>query len=68
MGALSTTYKAHYREPFAPLLPGVTFAVYNDLASAEQAITDETCAVIVEPVQGGRRRPCRHARLSAKGA
>lgn len=52
LGALSTTYKAHYREPFAPLLPGVTFAVYNDLASAEQAITDETCAVIVEPVQG----------------
>lgn len=52
MGALSTTYKAYYREPFAPLVPGVTFAVYNDLTSAEQAITDETCAVIVEPVQG----------------
>ncbi|MBE2221319.1 MAG: aspartate aminotransferase family protein, partial [Anaerolineae bacterium] len=52
MGALSTTYKAQYREQFAPLVPGVTFAVYNDLDSATQAITDETCAVIVEPVQG----------------
>ena len=52
MGALSTTYKAYYREPFAPLVPGVTFAIYNDLDSAKQTITDETCAVIVEPVQG----------------
>ena len=52
MGALATTYKAYYREPFAPLIPGVTFAVYNDLDSAKNAISDETCAVIVEPVQG----------------
>jgi acetylornithine/succinyldiaminopimelate/putrescine aminotransferase len=52
MGALSVTYKAQYREPFAPLLPGVTFAPFNDLAAAQQAIDDETCAVIVEPIQG----------------
>lgn len=51
-GALSVTYKAQYREPFAPLLPGVTFVPFNDLAAAEQAIDDETCAVIVEPIQG----------------
>ena len=52
MGVLATTYKAKYREPFEPVMPGVTFAIYNDLDSAKQAITDETCAVIVEPVQG----------------
>jgi predicted acetylornithine/succinylornithine family transaminase len=52
MGALSVTHKQHYREPFAPLLPGVTFAEFNDLESAKEAITDEVCAVIVEPVQG----------------
>lgn len=52
VGALSTTYKAQYREPFAPLMPGVTFAPFNDIASATEAITNETCAVIVEPLQG----------------
>jgi acetylornithine/succinyldiaminopimelate/putrescine aminotransferase len=52
MGALAATWKAKYREPFAPLMPGVTFAAYNDLDSAQQAITGDTCAVIVEPVQG----------------
>jgi len=52
MGALSVTYKEHYRTPFEPLLPGVTFAKFNDLESARAAVTDDTCAVIVEPVQG----------------
>lgn len=52
MGALAVTHKAKYREPFEPLVPGVTFAPFNDLASAAQAIDGETCAVIVEPVQG----------------
>ncbi len=52
MGALSTTYKSQYREPFGPLIAGVTFVPYNDLAAAAQAIGNETCAVIVEPVQG----------------
>ncbi|MEI2607646.1 MAG: aminotransferase class III-fold pyridoxal phosphate-dependent enzyme [Candidatus Promineifilaceae bacterium] len=52
MGALAVTHKAKYREPFAPLLPGVTFAEYNDLAGASAAIGAETCAVIVEPIQG----------------
>lgn len=52
VGALSVTHKAQYRHPFAPLMPGVTFATYNDLPSARQAITSQTCAVIVEPVQG----------------
>jgi predicted acetylornithine/succinylornithine family transaminase len=52
MGALSTTYKSKYREPFAPLVPGVTFADFNDLASAAQAVNQDSCAVIVEPIQG----------------
>ncbi|MCB9422860.1 MAG: aspartate aminotransferase family protein [Ardenticatenaceae bacterium] len=52
IGALSVTYKAQYREPFAPLMPGVVFAEYNNLESAQAVIGNDTCAVIVEPVQG----------------
>ncbi len=52
MGALSATWEPHYREPFAPLLPGVTHVCYNNLAAAEAAITEETAAVILELVQG----------------
>jgi predicted acetylornithine/succinylornithine family transaminase len=58
MGALSVTYKDAYRAPFGPLVPGVTFAEYNDLDAAARAIGHDTCAVIVEPVQGeGGVRP-----------
>ncbi len=52
MGALSVTAKSKYRQPFAPLVPGVTFASFNDLDAARAAITEDICAVIVEPVQG----------------
>ncbi len=52
VGALSVTWKEKYRAPFAPLMPGVTFAEYNNLEAAQAAIDDMTCAVIVEPVQG----------------
>lgn len=52
MGALSVTEKLAYREPFAPLIPGVTFVPFNDVEAARSAITAETCAVIVEPIQG----------------
>lgn len=51
-GALATTEKAAYREPFAPLLPGVRFAPFNDLQVAQETITDDVCAVLVEPIQG----------------
>ncbi len=51
-GALSTTSRQKYRQPFEPLLPGVVFADFNDVASARQAIDQTTCAVIVEPIQG----------------
>ncbi|MBK8538748.1 MAG: aspartate aminotransferase family protein [Ardenticatenia bacterium] len=52
MATVATTWKAAYREPFAPLIPGVRFAAFNDLAAAREAIGPATCAVIVEPVQG----------------
>ena len=52
MGAVAVTSKEKYREPFAPVMPGVRFAEYNNLQSAAEAITDDVCAVIVEPVQG----------------
>ncbi|HEY0068454.1 MAG TPA: [LysW]-lysine hydrolase [Chloroflexia bacterium] len=52
MGALSTTWEKSYREPFAPLVPGVTHVRYNDLAAAKAAITEQTAAVLVELVQG----------------
>ena len=52
MGSLAATYKAHYREPFEPLMPGVVFAPYNDPEAARDVIDDDVCAVIVEPVQG----------------
>lgn len=58
MGALSVTANPHYREPFAPLIPGVTFVSPDDVASLEAAITEETAAVIAEPIQGeGGVRP-----------
>src|SRR6266568_3148383 len=52
MGALSATWEPHYREPFAPLLPGVSHIRYNNLEAAEAAINDQTAAVVVELVQG----------------
>jgi len=52
LGALSLTPRPSYQDPFRPLIPGAAFGTFNDLASAEALITDETCACIVEPVQG----------------
>lgn len=52
IGALSVTGNAHYREPFEPLMGGVRFADLNDLESVKAQVTDKTCAVILETVQG----------------
>lgn len=52
LGALSVTGTKHYQEPFEPLLPGVRFAEYNDLESVKAQITDKTCAIILESLQG----------------
>ena len=52
MGALSLTSKAAYREPFEPLPGGVTFVPYGDVEALAAAVTDETAAVVLEPLQG----------------
>lgn len=52
IGALSVTGNAHYQEPFEPLMPGVKFADFNNLESVKAQITDNTCAIIMETVQG----------------
>ncbi|MFK7802175.1 MAG: aspartate aminotransferase family protein [Anaerolineae bacterium] len=52
LGALATTYKEAYRKPFEPLVQEAIFAEFNNLESAKEAIDDETCAVILEPIQG----------------
>jgi predicted acetylornithine/succinylornithine family transaminase len=58
MGALSVTANAHYREPFGPLIPGVTFVAPDDIKGLEAAVSDQTAAVIAEPIQGeGGVRP-----------
>jgi acetylornithine/LysW-gamma-L-lysine aminotransferase len=51
-GALSATWNKEYRQPFEPLVPGFEFVPYNKLERMEQALDDETAAVIVEVVQG----------------
>src|SRR5919202_1566683 len=57
-GALSATWEAHYRDPFAPLVPGFTHVPYNNLAALAGAVTEETAAVLLEVVQGeGGVRP-----------
>lgn len=52
IGAVSVTGNEHYRESFEPLLPGVKFADYNNLESVKALISDRTCAVIMETIQG----------------
>ena len=52
MGAVSVTGTESYRTPFEPLVTGVKFAEYNDLESVRAQITDETCAIILETLQG----------------
>lgn len=52
LGALAVTGTAKYREPFGPMMPGVKFATFNDLESVKAQITDKTCAILFETVQG----------------
>lgn len=51
-GSLSATYNPKYREPFAPLVPGFKHGIFNSVEGLDSLITDKTCAVIVEPLQG----------------
>jgi acetylornithine/N-succinyldiaminopimelate aminotransferase len=58
MGALSVTANPAYREPFEPLIPGVTFVSPDDPAALEKAVTARTAAIVAEPIQGeGGVRP-----------
>jgi acetylornithine/N-succinyldiaminopimelate aminotransferase len=52
MGALSVTHTPKYREPFTPLIPGVEFVRFNDVADLEEKFDDSVCAVVIEPIQG----------------
>jgi predicted acetylornithine/succinylornithine family transaminase len=68
-GALSITSGAAYRDPFAPLVPGVTFVSPDEPSSLRQAVSDETAAIIVEPIQGeGGVWPISDAMVEALGA
>jgi acetylornithine/N-succinyldiaminopimelate aminotransferase len=58
MGALSVTSNPAYREPFEPLIPGVVFVSPDDPAALEAAVSEQTAAIIAEPIQGeGGVRP-----------
>lgn len=52
LGALSVTGNAKYQEPFKPLIGGVKFADFNDLESVKAEVSDKTCAIILETIQG----------------
>lgn len=52
MGALSATPNPKYQTPFSPMLPGFKYGNYNDVAQLETLVTEKTCGVIVEPIQG----------------
>jgi acetylornithine/N-succinyldiaminopimelate aminotransferase len=58
LGSVSTTHKAKYREPFGPVVPGVEFVKFNDIADLRAKFSSEVCAILVEPIQGeGGIRP-----------
>ena len=66
MGSLSVTWDDHYRAPFAPLVPDVTFVPADDPAALAAAVTERTAAIIVEPIQGeGGVRPLGAAMAAA---
>lgn len=52
MGALSVTGNEAYQAPFRPLVGGIRFADFNDLESVKAQITDRTCGIILETIQG----------------
>jgi acetylornithine aminotransferase/acetylornithine/N-succinyldiaminopimelate aminotransferase len=57
-GAMSTTYKAKYREPFGPVVPGVEFVNFNDGSDLRAKFSNEVCAILLEAIQGeGGVRP-----------
>lgn len=51
-GSMATTYKAKYREPFAPVMPGVEFVRFNDVADLRAHFSTDVCAILLEAIQG----------------
>ncbi|KKA28801.1 hypothetical protein TD95_002858 [Thielaviopsis punctulata] len=52
MGSLSATPNPKYQKPFSPMVPGHVYGTYNDIAAIPSLVTEKTCGVIVEPIQG----------------
>jgi acetylornithine/LysW-gamma-L-lysine aminotransferase len=52
MGALSATWNKKYRIPFEPLVPGFKHVPFGNIEAIENSITDQTAAIIIEPIQG----------------
>jgi acetylornithine aminotransferase/acetylornithine/N-succinyldiaminopimelate aminotransferase len=52
MGSVATTAKDKYREPFMPVMPGVEFIRFNDVADLRAKFSSEICAICIEPIQG----------------
>jgi acetylornithine aminotransferase/acetylornithine/N-succinyldiaminopimelate aminotransferase len=52
LGSLAATGNPRYHQGFGPLPPGFVFVEYNDLAAARAAVSDQTCAILVEPILG----------------
>jgi len=52
MGSVATTHKEKYRQPFEPVMPGVEFVRFNDVADLRAKFSEEICAICIEPVQG----------------
>lgn len=52
LGAITATGQDKYQKGFGPLLPGMKYAIYNDFESLESMVTDNTCAIVLEVIQG----------------
>jgi acetylornithine/N-succinyldiaminopimelate aminotransferase len=52
LGSVATTHKAAYREPFAPVMPGVDFVAFNDVAALRAAFSTDICGICIEVLQG----------------
>ena len=52
LGTVTATAQPKYQAPFTPLIPGFSYVPFNNSAALEAAVTDETCAVLLEPIQG----------------
>lgn len=66
IGSVATTHKDKYREPFAPVMPGVDFVPFDDVEALRAAWSSDYCAILLEPIQGeGGIRPLSQAYLDA---